>query len=163
MAIILHLGVMDIAYSDGSGMREVQFHTKSGKPVKFTAKESTATTGDVAGFLENKYHVMEHFYEAHSQEIADALTQSVADALADTLGGAPVGDTFQGATEEFRTWFMTFIDTRELDSLGYPGIPTAASLRGVNHRMKDPYAKRGSRPSFRDTGTYEDSFKAWVD
>jgi hypothetical protein len=51
---------------------------------------------------------------------------------------------------------------KEMDRLGYPGVPTKASLDGVSHRFKN---KRGApgRPSFSDTGLYEDSFVAWID
>jgi hypothetical protein len=38
-----------------------------------------------------------------------------------------------------------------------------AALHGVSHRFKHPYARRARRPSFIDTGLYQNSFAAWVD
>lgn len=142
----LLLGVLDVAY---------------GQRGKSTA---TPSTGDVAEILESRYHVMEHFWEAHGQEAADALTQAMADFFADRMAGSGANaPSFLAAEADIQTAFVKFIDSKEMDGLGYPGIPTKASLRGVNHRMKHPYAKRPPRPSFRDTGLYEASFRAQVE
>jgi len=51
---------------------------------------------------------------------------------------------------------------KEVEKLGIPGVPTKAALRGVNHRLKHPYRRRGARPSFVDTSLYMSSFKAWA-
>lgn len=78
--------------------------------------------------------------------------------------GAPVSlDPFGSATSKIEDRFKQMLSTRELDSLGFPGIPTAAAQRGVNHRFKHPYKKRAARPSFIDTGTFQASAKAWVE
>ncbi len=67
------------------------------------------------------------------------------------------------ATEELGDAFRIFIDQKELDGV-IPGVPTQAALRGVNHRLMRPYAKSNPvRPSFKDTGLYEASFRAWVE
>ena len=143
---VLHLGVLDIPYTAG------------------TKKVAVSTTGDVAEWLEDKYHVYQHFFEAHGVEIAEELTQSLKDFFEDQLSGSPANAvSFTAAESEIKHLFTKFIDTKEMDRLGYPGIPTKASLAGVNHRMKHPYAKRGPRPSFKDTGTYEAAFKAWLE
>lgn len=137
----LHLGVLDVAYSDG------------GK-----------STGDIAEILEEKYHVMENFFQLHESDIAQALEQSIGDKIQDMLNGAPIGgNSMAAAMADIQTLFNRFIDSKEMDGLGYPGVPTKASLLGVNHRMKHPYAKRGPRPSFRDTGTYEGAFRSWIE
>jgi hypothetical protein len=58
--------------------------------------------------------------------------------------------------------FNEFIDRRGMD--GMPGVPTDAARLGINHRLKHPYAKANpERPSFKDTGTYMQSFTAWVE
>jgi hypothetical protein len=49
---ILHLGVVDIPYVDAS-----------------RKKSATATTGQVAGWLEDKYHPMEVFVALHGQDV----------------------------------------------------------------------------------------------
>ena len=120
------------------------------------------TTGDVAEILEQKYHIQEVFFELHKQYIAEALESSMANALESLLVGAPsnLSPTAE-ATSKIEDRFKQFLSNKELDALGYPGIPTKASLMGVNRRMKTK--KGGPRPSFIDTGLYQSSFKAWVD
>ena len=153
----LHLGVLDIPHPTGNDV----------------------STGDVAEFLENKYHVMELFYEEVGGEaIARAFEQSAKNAVEDLFSGRPA-DTISltdEATQEIETTFRVFIDQRELDHV-VPGVPTMASTGGVvevngkkrrrgvvNHRMKHPYSQANAiRPSFRDTGTYQASFRAWTD
>ncbi len=137
---VLHLGVIVVPYNTANGQ----------------------TTGDVAEILEGKYHVMEHFYELHKDDIAVSLEGSMANALENLLMGAPTNLAPTGeATSKIEDRFKQFLSQKELDALGYPGIPTKASLKGVNHRLKK---KKGApRPSFVDTGLYESSFKAWVD
>lgn len=120
------------------------------------------TTGDVAGFLEDKYHVMEVFFETHQKEIAGYLGESLKGALETLMMGGPGGLQFSSAGEDIKARFREFLYMKEMDALGYPGVPTKASLKGVSHRFKN---KRGTpgRPSFIDTGLYENSFTAWVD
>ena len=138
---VLHLGVADMPY------------TKGGQ-----------TTYEVAQILEDKYHVIEIFFEQKKSQIERILTASVESALKAVLKGLPVRDPFSNANDEIETLFKEFLLTAEIEGLGYPGIPTAAALKGVSHRFKHPYAKANPRrPSFIDTGTYENSFKAWVD
>jgi hypothetical protein len=140
----LHLGVLDVPYS----------------------KEEGKTTGDVATILEDKYHVMSTFVDVLGRDaIAAAFEQAAKSAVEDLFSGAPTpavsltGD----ATEEVQSAFRVFIDQREMDGL-VPGVPTAASLKGMNHRFSRPNARGNPvRPSFRDTGLYETSFRAWTD
>jgi hypothetical protein len=137
----LHLGVVDLPYANG------------GK-----------TTGEVAQILEDKYHVMELFVEEIGlTAITDALEKSAKDALADLIGGAPVSglSLTLAAEEEIAAAFRVFLDQQELDGV-VPGVPTQASLKGVNHRFKRPYVKTNpARPSFIDTGLYQASARAW--
>lgn len=138
--MILHLGVVDVPYVDEGGK----------------------TTGDIAEILEAKYHVMGIFYEQHKEDIARALEVSVQGALENLLLGSPIGSNSLGSAEsEIKHLFSRFLESKEMDTLGYPGVPTQASLKGVSHRFK---RKRGPvRPSFIDTGLYETNFAAWVD
>lgn len=138
--LTLHLGVVDMPYATQGGQ----------------------TTGEVAQILEDKYHVMEVFFELHKDEIAAAMVESMGDAIDGLSMGMPVGNNALGAVEGMiGARFKTFIDMKEMDGLGiFPKVPTQASLDGVSHRFK---GKRGvpGRPSFQDTGLYEDSFVAW--
>jgi hypothetical protein len=151
---VLHLGVDDIPYS------EPPPPVKRGRKPK--AGPANETTGDVAELLEDKYHIMQIFYEQHQKDIALALEESLAGTLENLLLGAPTNLSPLGeAADKIQTTFKRFLSEKEMDRLGYPGIPTKASLMGISHRFK---GKRGSpRPSFIDTGLYENSFRAWVD
>ena len=148
---VLHLGVTDLPYSKNRRARAKRTN-------------STVTTGDVAGWLEDKYHPMEHFVQLHGQEIGNALTSSLAGTMETLAMGGPTShDPFGEATSEIEHLFKKMLTDKELDALGYPGIPTQAALDGVSHRFKRPYKKRASRPSLIDTGLYQSSFKAWVE
>lgn len=161
--MILNLGVMDLPYATPERTRRAPK-----KPGKRPRKRSggavrVMTTGDVAEILEAKYHLMEHFVQLHGADIAGALTNSMQGALETVLMGGPAAqDIFGTATSQIEDVFKNMLSTRELDVLGYPGIPTAAAERGVSHRFKRPYVRRGPRPSFIDTGLFQSSFKAWV-
>jgi hypothetical protein len=146
----LHLGVIDQPYDNSVG----------------------ATTGMVAEILEDKYHVMEVFFESRVDEVIGALERSIQGAIDALDMGAPVEniDPFGGATGEIEAAFRHFLDSKEMESLGIPGVPTQAALDGVSHRFKNPRykntkggkkVKRAPRPSFIDTGLYEASMKAW--
>lgn len=141
MGTVLHLGVNDVPH----------------------LKES-ATTGDVAQYLENRYHPMGIWSEIHMQEIADDLADGALEALESVMMGAPATDNpLLGALSKIEESFKAFLSDDEMSKLGYPGVPTAAAQRGVNHRMKHPYAKRSARASFVDTGLYMTNFRAWID
>lgn len=169
---ILHLGVLDVPHG---------------------GEKESLSTGDVAEILEEKYHIMEIFYEQHVEDvIVPALEENLQGQFERMLsGGGDSGFTetegeskirsgarqegFEksmvvGVTDSIKKAFDDFITLNEMDALGYPGIPTAASGRstlrkgGVQHRFVHPYAKANpSRPSFVDTGAYLDSFTAWID
>jgi hypothetical protein len=166
--IVLHLGVIDIPYSATPAEKRGATKVRKGKRPHNAPGSNMGpgkSTGDVAEILEDRYHVMEHFFEVHGQGISDALTEGLQDSLESRLSGAPPSSNpFASGEDAIRTMFNVFIDSQEMDGLGYPGIPTKASLKGVSHRLKHPYAKSNQpRPSFRDTGLYEQSFRSWVD
>lgn len=155
----LHLGVMDIPYANNE-------KRKIGRGKKKKLKSTTSmTTGDVADILEDKYHIMELFFEEHEEMILGNLTEALAGALESAAMGAPVTENlYAAATQGIDEAFKTFITSQRIESLGIPGTPTKAALRGVSHRKAHPYAKGNARrPSFIDTGLYVDSFVSWVD
>lgn len=151
---ILHLGVIDQPYNQ----RPAPSNRKRPK-----VAAGMQTTGDVAGWLETRYHVMEIFYEVHKDDVfAKALEDSVEGALQSLLMGAPATiDIYGSATSAIEIAFKKFIDTKEMDSIGVAGVPTHASIIGIRSRFKN--RRDPGRPSFQDTGLYETSFKAWVD
>lgn len=139
----LHLGVIDIPYAGKSGI----------------------TTGDVADILEARYHILELYYEiAGAEIIAQVLETSAAEAMESMAMGSNVGISLTADAEErLGAAFRVFLAQDELSGL-VPGVPTAASNKGVSHRLKHPYAKDNpERPSFIDTGLYSASMRAWID
>src|ERR1700722_7373872 len=115
---ILHLGVISIPYN--------QARTAKQKRVA-----SNITTGDVAGFLEENYHVMQTFANVHLADMADDLAKSMAGAMENLMLGAPVAmSPYARAETTIRQRFNDFIDNKEMDRLGIPGVPTQASLEG---------------------------------
>ena len=152
----LHLGVVEFPYA-----HEPPEAKAKAKP----SDTPNVTTGDVAEILEEKYHVMRIFFELHAKEITKTLESGLSASLEALLSGAPPPkNAFQGAEEKIGEQFRQFLSSKEMEKIGYPGVPTKAALAGVNHRLKHPYAKTNKpRPSFIDTGLYQKSFRAWVD
>jgi hypothetical protein len=158
---VLNLGVISQPYRT-PGQRQ---HGKTGKPgKKRKAQISAITTYDVAKILEARYHVMEVFFEAHAEEIAEMMVKAYAGALETALMRfqMPV-DLAATGISQIKKAFNSFLDQGEMEQMGIPGVPTLAALHGVSHRFKHPYARRAARPSFIDTGLYESSFIAWVE
>ena len=124
-------------------------------------KVGAVTTGDVAQWLEHRYHIMEVYSKVHGKVIENALASSVVGAIEALVKGHRV-DPFERGTsaiqKDFKRWISSGAAERDI-----PGAPTGAAKRGVSHRKAHPYAKSNPRRvSFRDTGTYMDSFQAWV-
>lgn len=162
----LNLGVLDIPYT-----YEQQQLTKTGKPRKKSKKVMLSiTTGEVAQYLEDEYHLMESFAEANMDRIVEALTEAVLGDLDNVLNGRlPNRDVFVAAAEEIETWYKRFLSEGGPAALGLNGgpgrpVPTQAAAAGVSHRKAHPYAKDNPpRESFIDTGLYESSVKVWVE
>lgn len=157
----LNIGVIDIPYA-----YEQEILTKKGKPRKKGKKvQLSITTGEVAQYIEAEYHVMEVFYEIYQERIIDSLTEAVLGDLDNILNGKPPNaDLFAVAASEIEGWFKRFLSSREVESVGIPGVQTQAAKDGVNHRFAHPYAKGNpERPSFIDTGLYQSSVKVWIE
>ena len=118
------------------------------------------TTHQVAEFLESKYGVIEHFVTDNEPKIRALIKkQSERHARHVVAGRKP---SLQPMLDQIKQEFTTYILRKRLDGR-VAGVPTQASLRGVNHRLRHPYAKGNpKRPSFFDTGLYVGSFRAWV-
>lgn len=153
--LTLHLGVLDQPY------RALTWNPQNKRRVKGAALPMT--TGDVASILEKKYEIMETFYRVKERMIGQAIENSLSGALESLLMGRAV-NPWGAATQVIEREFRQFISSKEAERVGIPGTPTKAAMRGVNHRLKHPYAKHNRRrPSFRDTGLYMASFRSWVD
>jgi hypothetical protein len=152
MSVVLHLGVVDVAYSDASG-------------------SGAKTTGDVAALLEERYHIMSTFFALRRFTIASLFADNMAASIKRLARTGERIDTraslTYGADQKIETSFRRFIFDGEMDTLNFALTGqdrlTAAAAAGVNHRRKHPYAKKNKpRPSFVDTGLYVQSFRAWT-
>ncbi|ECI5140561.1 hypothetical protein DT214_03015 [Salmonella enterica subsp. salamae] len=134
--ITFHLGVIDIPYED----------------------ENT-TTGDVAEYLEEKYQIMQTFFDRYGNDIADLMSKDLAANLENMLAGAPLpADPFEESMLQVHHLFVAFLDNEEMN--GTEGVPTARALEGISKRFKN--RKGEPRPSFIDTGMFQASMRAWV-
>lgn len=137
--MILNLGVVVLPYHEQNG----------------------TDTGEVAQRLEGDYYVMETFAGMHEDFISNAIANDVQKGIEDIIGGAKNVDMeLKGSCGKIQVMFNYFIDNMEMNGV-VGGVPTKASLDGKNNRFKKGKQK-GIRPSFKDTGLYEQSFKAWV-
>lgn len=164
--LTLYLGVIDIPYANEAKPEKVPQARKgkANKPIKPKAESGTQTTGDVAEILEAKYGVMDTFAFARLPDIAKELEKSIAGALETLMmGGQADPNPFRSAESAVTTMFKQFLSTGAIEHMGIQGVPTEAALKGVNHRLKHPYAKSNPRrESFIDTGLYAQSFIAWI-
>lgn len=159
----LHLGVIDVAYSDPDA-------------------SGASTTGQVAQILEDKYHVMRIFAEEHWDE----LEELVADAIVGQLETARSGIIPQIPNidvQKLDAAFRDFLDSNEIQSILPERIQAADE--GISHRFKNAQNRtvkasdvvsrgsgaglsivakkpRGPRPAFVDTGLYQASFRSWL-
>lgn len=146
MTVSLRLGVADIPYGGG---------------------QDGVTTGDVAEILEERYEVMRTFYDRHESDIAEALTDAMVGAIETVLSGGPRPNNPLAAAEtRIEEMFAKFLSDREIEQparfVGRYSIPTMAAILGASSRFKSKKA-RGRRPSFIDTGLYQNAFRAWVE
>jgi hypothetical protein len=133
------------------------------QPYRSKSRKATGlTTGDIAEFLESKYGVMGAFYRAHKKDIAKAMENSTQGALEALIMGRKIVDPYGRGMQEIQTRFKDFINLKEIEGLGIPGVPTHAALMGYSQRRAHPYARGPRRPSFRDSGMYVGSFRSWV-
>lgn len=155
--LTLHLGVIDVPYAEAPGPARA---ARRGRAARYR----NVTTGDVAGWLEDRYGVVEAFWEKHGDAAVGELADALEGAIESFAMGAPASlQPFGSGLSKIEDRFKQFLSTKEIESMGIPGVPTQAALRGVSHRFKRAYVRRPARPSFIDTGLYQASFKAWMD
>jgi len=161
MTLKLRFGVNDIPY--GTAYQTVA-RKRAGKPP--SAAMSRVTTGDVADFIERRYHLMERYCEMRRDFIGQVLAEAMRSKVeALHMGRGPQPGPLLGTTDlaDIAEDFRRTLDDRGFDGL-VTGVPTAAAQAGVNHRLLHPYAKSNPpRPSFIDTGLYQANMRVWVD
>ena len=128
----LHLGVIDVAYGWAAppgettvqaGLRVKRRKKKRTKARSLFGLTSAITTGDVATILEDKYHLMESFYQVHEKDIGNLIVQAVAGRLENIQLGVPTGsDAFGTATNQIEDMCKKFLSTREVEHLGIPPL-----------------------------------------
>ena len=162
----LVFGVVDVPYENSYAPRGRRSPAPGSKlPAKTAGPRSGVTTGDVAEFLEHRYHVCEKFFELHEDEVVAAITEAMEDKLEVLMLGGPSSDVLlsEGDLGKVEQMFRKMLDDRELDNK-VAGVPTQAARAGVNHRLAHPYASTNpERPSFIDVGLYQSMFRAWIE
>lgn len=136
----LSLGVYDVPYVDADGI----------------------TTGDVAEIIEAKYGLLgDGFVPAHIDDMGQIMAESVQGSIEALIGGGVQVHPFAEGCAKISTLMKRFLTSQEAETVGLPGVPTGAALKGVNKRLK---TKRGARrPSFIDTGSMEAAYVCWAD
>lgn len=161
----LVLGVIDIPRAQDTKTEKPQKGRRRTVNKRESIDAEFATTGDVAEWLEKEYHLMQTFLELHKDRIEAEAKACLDRTIANIVIGAPLDSAqyaFSELEEQVTIMFKRWLSENGPAEAGIPGTPTKAALAGVNHRMKHPYAKRGPRISFIDTGQYQATFKAWV-
>jgi len=166
---VIHLGVIEQPYPTPERAVPRQAPKKPRRrPLKRPIQQRLPlghhqTTYTVALRLEEKYKVLGRLFDRHRGAIAKSMADEVAGQLVNIMAGGPQGPlNMAGAMSETTNFLKQGIALQELD--GFPGIPTQASLLGINHRLKHPYARSNPpRPSFIDYSLYQGSIIAWFD
>ena len=139
----LLFGVNDVAYTDPGSNR-------------------ATTTGDVAQFLENDYHVMRTYLELNEKEIGERLASAMSGAIESLAQGKPAHFDSAGPMTRIEEECRDYLDRGDWKKAS--GQVIQAAEAGVSQRKKHPYAKKNKkRTAFIDTGLYQASFRAWLE
>lgn len=135
----LNLGVINVPYGYGEN------------PEK--------TTYEVARDLEARYRLFTHFFHMHQDEIVAEIGSELAYSLINQIEQG-VESNIDLNLDGTKLLFNQFLENQELDGK-VDGVPTKASLKGVNSRLKKQEGP--PRPSFIDGGLLQTSFHAWIE
>lgn len=137
----LNLGVLDVAYTDSNG---------------------STTTGDVAGYLEDRYHVMRIFLELNEGFIHERIVNNVAGAIESIAQGNRVPKLdLRPAMDEIQERFRDALDSGELHQV-LPKSQQVSDETLKTSARKKAIKQDESRQAFIDSGLYQASFRAWV-
>ena len=134
------------------GFVETVYPERTAKRSKKTGRFMGAvTTTEVADILEESYNIVHTFSEKKANLMANDLEDAMAKALERYIEKGTVSPNPLGpAVTAIKRRFKKFLNSGEMERMGFDNIPTRVALRE-------------GRPSFVDTGLYRDSFTAWVE
>lgn len=166
----LHLGFEDYSYearfTEASPLTRTVKARRPRQPTRtHQAYGEGKTTEQVAKELEDKYKIVETFWQLEEDNFVELLEEAFAEDIEDVMQMSEVKKAkgiSDKETDKIEARFRQNLSSRRYDGM-LPGVPTTAAQRGVSHLKQRPYAKRGPRPSFVDTGMYQRSFRAWVE
>jgi hypothetical protein len=165
----LHLGFQEYPYADRYGTQSPLTASVKKKAAKVISRSQASyghgkTTSEVAKELEDKYKIVETFYNMEEDNIVELLTEAYGDKIEEVMAGqeVPKERISSKETDKIEAKFRRALSSQRFDGV-INGVPTLAAQRGVSHLRQHPYAKRGPRPSFIDTGMYQRSFTAWIE
>lgn len=137
----LQLGVLDIGYVDGDG---------------------ATTTGDVAGYLEDRYHVMRKFAEMNEDFIADTIADHFAGLIESVAQGKRVSATdMMPVMPKIEERFRDALDSGEIHQ-SLPAEQQVSESTLKTSSRKKVINQDASRQAFIDSGQYQASFRAWI-
>ena len=122
------------------------------------------TTTDVQKELEDRYKIVETFFEMNEDYIVGLVEDMLSEDIETVMSSeepSTEGLSFK-ETDKIETRFRRALSSEEFNGV-IPGVPTRTARQGVSHLRRHPYAARSARPSFIDTGLYQRSFRAWVE
>jgi hypothetical protein len=124
------------------------------------------STGQVSKELEERYKIVEEFWNLEEGNFVELLEETFAEDLEEVMQKKLTKRT-RGIsvkeTDQIEQKFRQNLSSRRYDGL-ISGVPTLAAQRGVSHMRPQPYSRKNPpRPSFIDTGMYQRSFRAWVE
>jgi hypothetical protein len=165
--IKLHLGFINTPYTTETIARPMTAAKAESRRKRKRSFSKTMTAEDVSNILEEKYHILDTFYQVHRPDVEMAVLTAFTEVARDIVSGqkkyrsASLPSLLKDATAEIEKSFRRFLDTEEMNGR-QPGVPTAAALSGVRHG-RGRKTLTGPRPSFIDTGIYRASFRARAD
>jgi hypothetical protein len=124
------------------------------------------TADKIARILEDEYGIVEHFRDFNQDLISELMHEAMMDHDEELMS---TGRIELPAIEDL---FKQFLNSNEMAKLGVGGVPVRASRRKVKvgeyrrrGRWVKGYTRLGAtmRSSFVKTGTYRDSFRAWIE
>lgn len=137
----MFMGVVDVGYTDDNG---------------------ATTTGDVAGYLEDRYHVMRTFVEIYGDKIHAAIVDEVSGAIESIAMGKRVPQlNLQPAGAKIEQMFRGFLDTGEMNALIGSYKVSDATLSKSSRRKSGKMPDGQQRQAFVDSGLYQASSRVW--
>lgn len=125
--------------------------------------DGSTTTGDVAGYLEDEYHVMRTFLELNEDFIKDAITDQFAGMIESMSQGRPVAPFNLGfASGKIEERFRNFLDSGEMNTLIGSHAVSDKTLKTSSRRKSGKLPEGQQRQAFVDTGLYSASFRVWL-